>query len=170
MFFLRFEEQGEFSRLNSDRRWDLGSPQVLRAKHNQWDGVIPINRPKRSSNHFFSPKNHGHHLEVPKGSTVGWVFSTKSNNKFRNKLWNLKRIVYGHPKQTARNVNHGIAIQQPILCSCMQQQTFFPLHSPDLAPNDYHLFTTLKKDFGGKTFDEKGEVCKYLAINFTTME
>lgn len=56
-----------------------------------------------------------------------------------------------------------IPIQQPILCNIKHLS---PLHSPDLAPNDYHLFTTLKKDFGGKTFDDKGEVRKYLALNF----
>ncbi|VVC37523.1 Hypothetical protein CINCED_3A024544 [Cinara cedri] len=33
-----------------------------------------------------------------------------------------------------------------------------PPYSPDLAPSDYHLFTSLKKHMGGKKFSTNEEV------------
>jgi histone-lysine N-methyltransferase SETMAR len=33
-----------------------------------------------------------------------------------------------------------------------------PPYSPDLAPDDFHLFLHLKKHFAGKKFDEDDEV------------
>jgi hypothetical protein len=33
-----------------------------------------------------------------------------------------------------------------------------PLYSPDLAPNDFHLFLHLKKFLGGKRFDDDDDL------------
>ncbi|GFR72234.1 histone-lysine N-methyltransferase SETMAR [Elysia marginata] len=37
-----------------------------------------------------------------------------------------------------------------------------PLHSPDLAPSDYHLFGPLKRELAGKRFDDDEELVDHV--------
>lgn len=144
------------SRLNSDRRWDFGSPQYT-WDQNTINGMMSFKftGQKEVQNHFSSPKNQGHHLLGLKGSTVGWVIAMRSNNKlFSNVLWNLEKIVLGNPKQTMRNVKQQCLT---IVWRCntpyfsrnnktygqiLMGYSLSPPHSPDLLTSDYHLFTS----------------------------
>ena len=53
---------------------------------------------------------------------------------------------------------HSAAQTQDLIASFRWEQIDHPPHTPDLAPNDFHLLLHLKKSLGSKRFDDDDDL------------
>jgi len=71
-----------------------------------------------------------------------------------HKLRNHKIMLFFNPSRHFLKGNMKTIYEQ---CLC-RSTAAYPAYRPDLAPSDFHLFSTLKGFFGGRCFKRDEEV------------